>query len=80
MAFAHRDMKTKNILVKRDLSCCIADLGLAVKEVREKENNNSDERVVIDIKPNHRVGTIRKQAEKRKIKKKRTEFLRMKLF
>lgn len=33
-AIAHRDIKTKNILVKRDGSCCIADLGLAVKYVR----------------------------------------------
>merc|ERR1712061_602566 len=28
---AHRDIKTRNILVKDDLSCCIADFGLAVK-------------------------------------------------
>lgn len=28
---AHRDIKTKNILVKKNGSCCIADLGLAVK-------------------------------------------------
>ena len=27
---AHRDMKTKNILVKDDNTCCIADLGLAI--------------------------------------------------
>ena len=46
--------------MKKDLSCCIADLGLAVKEVREKQNDNN-ERVVIDIKANHRVGTIRKR-------------------
>ncbi len=64
VAFAHRDIKTKNILVKKDLSCCIADLGLAVKEVREKQNDNN-ERAVIDIKPNHRVGTIRKRKEKK---------------
>lgn len=60
VAFAHRDLKTKNILVKKDLSCCIADLGLAVKEVREKQTNNH-EHVVIDVKANHRVGTIRKK-------------------
>ena len=64
VAFAHRDLKTKNILVKKDLSCCIADLGLAVKEVREKQNDNN-ERVVIDIKANHRVGTTRKRNEER---------------
>ena len=29
-AIAHRDIKTKNILVKSDLKCCIADFGLAV--------------------------------------------------
>ncbi|XP_031559084.1 activin receptor type-2A-like isoform X2 [Actinia tenebrosa] len=28
---AHRDVKTKNILVKSDLSCCISDFGLALK-------------------------------------------------
>lgn len=27
---AHRDVNTRNILVKSDLSCCICDLGLAV--------------------------------------------------
>ncbi len=26
-AIAHRDLKSKNILVKKDLQCCIADLG-----------------------------------------------------
>lgn len=30
-AIAHRDLKSKNILVKRNGTCCIADLGLAVK-------------------------------------------------
>lgn len=30
-AIAHRDLKSKNILVKKNGSCCIADLGLAVK-------------------------------------------------
>ena len=27
---AHRDLKSSNILVKSDLTCCIADMGLAV--------------------------------------------------
>lgn len=30
-AIAHRDVKSKNILVKKDKTCCIADMGLAVK-------------------------------------------------
>lgn len=30
-AIAHRDLKSKNILVKRNLTCVIADLGLCVR-------------------------------------------------
>lgn len=30
-AIAHRDFKSKNVLIKRDLSACIADFGLALK-------------------------------------------------
>ncbi|CAF1644214.1 unnamed protein product [Adineta ricciae] len=71
VALAHRDLKTKNILVKKDLSCCIADLGLAVKEVRSKPKSRKDlllanpskqEQVVIDIQANSRVGTLRYMA------------------
>lgn len=29
-AIAHRDLKSKNILVTKELRCCIADLGLLV--------------------------------------------------
>ncbi|XP_029024085.1 bone morphogenetic protein receptor, type IBb [Betta splendens] len=50
-AIAHRDLKSKNILVKKNGSCCIADLGLAVKF-------NSDTNK-LDIPPNLRVGTKR---------------------
>ncbi|KAI3361790.1 hypothetical protein L3Q82_002131 [Scortum barcoo] len=50
-AIAHRDLKSKNILVKKNGSCCIADLGLAVKF-------NSDTKEV-DIPSNLRVGTKR---------------------
>lgn len=39
---AHRDLNTKNILVKADLSCCICDLGLAVVP-RRTENRSLSE-------------------------------------
>ena len=48
---AHRDLKSKNILVKRNESCAIADLGLAVKH--DSVLNT------IDIPQNPRVGTRR---------------------
>ncbi|CAL4162324.1 unnamed protein product, partial [Meganyctiphanes norvegica] len=50
-AIAHRDLKSKNILVKTNRTCAIADLGLAV---RYNSSNDS-----IDIAPNNRVGTKR---------------------
>lgn len=33
-AIAHRDFKSKNILVRNDGECVIADLGMAVKLVK----------------------------------------------
>ncbi|KAL5488519.1 hypothetical protein EMCRGX_G017464 [Ephydatia muelleri] len=39
-AIAHRDMKSRNILVKANLTCCIADFGLAVMKVRQKSTMN----------------------------------------
>ncbi|XP_073813095.1 TGF-beta receptor type-1 babo isoform X2 [Musca autumnalis] len=53
-AIAHRDLKSKNILVKSNLTCAIADLGLAVRHV---EKNDS-----VDIPSTHRVGTKRYMA------------------
>ncbi|XP_015926481.1 TGF-beta receptor type-1 isoform X2 [Parasteatoda tepidariorum] len=50
-AIAHRDLKSKNILVKTNLTCAIADLGLAV---RFDSMTNT-----VDIAPNPRVGTVR---------------------
>ncbi|EEC15972.1 transforming growth factor-beta receptor type I, putative, partial [Ixodes scapularis] len=50
-AIAHRDMKSKNILVKCNGTCAIADLGLAV---RYDSASNT-----VDIPPNPRVGTKR---------------------
>ena len=44
-AVAHRDLKSKNILVKKDMTCAIADLGLCVRHDSETDtvdlpNNN----------------------------------------
>ncbi|KAG7278726.1 LOW QUALITY PROTEIN: hypothetical protein CRUP_023375 [Coryphaenoides rupestris] len=50
-AISHRDIKSKNILVKRSGAAAIADLGLAVKH--DSSTNT------IDIPANHRVGTKR---------------------
>ncbi|XP_014223178.1 bone morphogenetic protein receptor type-1B-like isoform X1 [Trichogramma pretiosum] len=53
-AIAHRDIKSKNILVKRNGECAIADFGLAVRYLSETGE--------IDIAPNARVGTRRYMA------------------
>lgn len=50
-AIAHRDLKSKNILVKNDGTCCIADLGMAARY-----NSNSG---IVDVPSNTRVGTRR---------------------
>lgn len=51
MAIAHRDLKSKNILVKSNGTCAIADLGLAVRY-----DSSTD---TVDIPPNPKVGTKR---------------------
>jgi TGF-beta receptor type-1 len=48
---AHRDVKSKNILVKSDGTCAIADLGLAVKFIPDSKD--------IDIPVTTKVGTKR---------------------
>ncbi|XP_068617648.1 bone morphogenetic protein receptor type-1B isoform X2 [Battus philenor] len=53
-AIAHRDIKSKNILVKRNGQCALADFGLAVRYVAESNE--------VDIAPNTRVGTRRYMA------------------
>ncbi|KAM6178084.1 activin receptor type-1C isoform 2-T2 [Rhynchocyon petersi] len=53
-AIAHRDIKSKNILVKKSETCAISDLGLAVKH--DSVLNT------IDIPQNPKVGTKRYMA------------------
>ncbi|KAK9880516.1 hypothetical protein WA026_011755 [Henosepilachna vigintioctopunctata] len=50
-AIAHRDIKSKNILVKTNGTCCIADFGLAVTHMQANDQ--------LDIGSNPRVGTKR---------------------
>ncbi|XP_017781722.1 PREDICTED: activin receptor type-1 [Nicrophorus vespilloides] len=50
-AIAHRDIKSKNILVRNNGSCVIADFGLAVTHVQQSDS--------LDIGSNPRVGTKR---------------------
>ncbi len=51
-AIAHRDLKSRNVLVKSDFSCCIADLGLSLQC---KNHSNGS----VEDAPNKRVGTKR---------------------
>lgn len=53
-AIAHRDLKSKNILVKANRTCAIGDLGLAVRYDATVDT--------VDIALNHRVGTKRYMA------------------
>ncbi|GAB6020548.1 hypothetical protein CHUAL_003231 [Chamberlinius hualienensis] len=53
-SIAHRDIKTKNILVKSNLTCVIADFGLAVTHTQKTD--------ILDIAQNTRVGTRRYMA------------------
>ncbi|XP_031421325.1 serine/threonine-protein kinase receptor R3 [Clupea harengus] len=53
-AIAHRDLKSRNILVRRNGQCCIADLGLGV--IHSQSND------YLDVGTNPRVGTKRYMA------------------
>lgn len=53
-AIAHRDLKSKNILVKQNGTCAIGDLGLAVRHDVSTDT--------VDIPLNNRVGTKRYMA------------------
>ncbi|CAG2107433.1 unnamed protein product [Medioppia subpectinata] len=53
-AIAHRDIKSKNILMKDTFNCCIADFGLAVTHTQTTGK--------VDVAENHRVGTKRYMA------------------
>lgn len=50
-AIAHRDLKSKNILVKNDLNtCCIGDFGLALKLQSKNKLNSAEIRSKVGTK------------------------------
>lgn len=53
-AIAHRDLKSKNVLVNKNGQCCIADLGLAVMHFQDTNK--------LDVGNNPKVGTKRYMA------------------
>lgn len=55
-AMAHRDIKSRNILVKSNLQCCIGDFSLAIK------CDDSHQRTEIDFGKNARMPTYRYMA------------------
>lgn len=54
-SIAHRDLKTKNILVKRDMECCLADFGSSFRDGDKNVSLNDNER----FRP---VGSVRYMA------------------
>ncbi len=50
-AIVHRDLKSRNIMVKGDYSCCVGDLGLALRYNRASNQ--------VEEPPTKRVGTKR---------------------
>ncbi|XP_063237447.1 bone morphogenetic protein receptor type-2 [Bacillus rossius redtenbacheri] len=57
----HRDLNTRNILVKADLSCCLCDLGFAMKICGSKYFCNGEEQHA-ETKSINDVGTLRYMA------------------
>ncbi|XP_008214725.1 uncharacterized protein LOC100121252 isoform X1 [Nasonia vitripennis] len=58
---AHRDMNSRNILIKSDGTCCICDLGLAVQISGSKYYSNGEEQHA-ETKSINDVGTLRYMA------------------
>nr|CAD7569356.1 unnamed protein product [Timema californicum] len=58
---SHRDLNTRNILVKADLSCCLCDLGFAMKISGSKYYYNGEEQHA-ETKSINDVGTLRYMA------------------
>lgn len=64
-AIAHRDLNSRNILVKADLRCVICDYGFAMKLDRQRSDDMGDQPTLSDVSntqllpqlPSHSVNT-----------------------
>jgi bone morphogenetic protein receptor type-2 len=59
MPTAHRDLNSRNILVKSDLSCCLCDFGFAMK-VNGSRYEYQGEMILAETKSIYEAGTMRK--------------------
>lgn len=59
MCIAHRDLNSRNILVKSDLSCCLCDFGFAMK-VNGSRYEYQGEMILAETKSIYEAGTLRK--------------------
>lgn len=57
----HRDLNSRNILVKADLSCCLCDFGFAMK-VNGSRYDYQGEMILAETKSIYEVGTVRYMA------------------
>lgn len=61
MCICHRDLNSRNILVKPDLSCCLCDFGFAMK-VNGSRYEHQGEMILAETKSIYEVGTLRYMA------------------
>lgn len=61
MCICHRDLNSRNILVKADLSCCLCDFGFAMK-VNGSRYEHEGEMILAETKSIYEVGTLRYMA------------------
>ena len=59
MCIVHRDLNSRNILVKSDLSCCLCDFGFAMK-VNGARYEYQGEMILAETKSIYEAGTMRK--------------------
>lgn len=61
LCICHRDLNSRNILVKADLSCCLCDFGFAMK-VNGSRYEHQGEMILAETKSIYEVGTMRYMA------------------